>query len=372
MKKDLKLNPASGIPLAQQIREQMARLITKGELQEGDLLPPVRLLASQLKINVNTVRVAYQRLEQDGLVKTSQGVGTRILPLNINRMMRLARADTTNTVGVILPALNPFYYTFLQGLESVADENQTMLLVCLTHEGKDELRSFAQLSAHKVDGIIAASSPLYELIKTSSKSTADLPIVTADWPECTGYSVLMDLKNAGEEATRHLIGHGHRRIGLITPGIEYSNVQPVNEGYVQALKNAGIELDEALIVRVDDFELDSGKQGARLLLALSDPPTAIFTTSDLLALGAMQAIRESGLHIPRDIALTSANDIAFAELAQPALTTARMPAYELGRESMKMLALLIAGKKPPRKRLTLPTSLVIRDSCGSHQEGLGA
>lgn len=367
MTNDLKLNPASGIPLAQQIREHMARLITKGELREGDLLPPVRSLAAQLTINVNTVRVAYQRLEQDGLVKTSQGVGTRILPLNINRMIRLARAETTNTVGVILPALNPFYYTFLQGLESVADENQTMLFLCLTHQGKDELRSFAQLSAHKVDGIIAASSPLYERVKTSSASAAELPMVTADWPDCTGYSVLMDLKNAGEEATRHLIEHGHRRIGLITPGFGGSNILPVNQGYEQALKNAGIEVDEDLIARVDDFELDSGKQGARQLLGLPKPPTAIFTIADLLALGAMQTIRESGLHVPRDVALASVNDIAFAELAQPALTTARLPAYKLGLESMKMLALLIADKKPPRKRLTLPTSLVIRESCGCPQ-----
>lgn len=367
MTNNIVLNPAGGIPLAQQIREQMARSITKGELREGDLLPPVRLLAAQLKININTVRAAYQRLEQDGLVKTSQGVGTRVLPLNINRMMRLARAETTNTVGVILPALNTFYYTFLQGLETVANQNQTMLFVCQHHDTQDLLRPFAQLSAHKVDGIIAVSSPLNELITTASVSTATLPIVTADWPDCTGYCVQMDLKNAGEETTRHLIGHGHRRIGLITTRVEYSNVRPVNQGYEQALKQARIKSDEALIAFVDDFGLESGRQGARQLLALPEPPTAIFAIADQLALGAMQTIRESGLQIPRDVAVASFNDIDFAELAQPALTTARAPAYELGIESMKMLALLIAGRKPPKKRLTLPTSLVIRDSCGSHQ-----
>lgn len=366
MTNDIVLNPTNGIPLVQQIREQVAMLITNGELREGDLLPPVRALAAQLKVNVNTVRHAYQRLEQDRLVKTAQGVGTRVLPLNINRIMRLALAEATNTVGVILPALNPFYYPFLQGLETVANQNQTMLIVCQHHEGQEMLRRFAQLSAHKVDGIIVASFPLYEFVQAHSTATTNLPIVTADWPDSTGYSVQMDLKNAGEEPTRHLIGHGHRRIGLITTRIEHSNVQPLYQGYEQALKEAGIKLDESLIARVDDFGLESGRQGARQLLGLAKPPTAIFTITDQIALGAMQTIREAGLQVPQDVAVASFNDIDFAELAQPALTTVRAPAYELGRETMKMLALLIAGKKPPKKRLTLPTSLVIRDSCGSH------
>lgn len=361
------LNHANGIPLAQQIREQLAMMITKGELEEGELLPPVRTLAAQLKINVNTVRHAYQRLEQDRLVKTAQGVGTRVLPLNINRIMRLARAETTNTVGVILPALNPFYYPFLQGLEDVANQNQTMLIVCQHHEGQEMLRRFAQLSAHKVDGIIVVSYPLYEVIQTHFTSTPDLPMVTADWPDSTGYCVQMDLKNAGEEATRHLIGHGHRRIGLITTRIDNSNVRPLNQGYEQALKKAGIKLDESLIARVDNFGLDAGRQGARQLLGLAKPPTAIFAITDQIALGAMQVIREAGLQVPQDVAVASFNDIDFAELAQPALTTVRAPAYELGRETMNMLALLIAGKKPPKKRLTLPTSLMIRESCGCRQ-----
>lgn len=368
MTNDIILNPTNGTPLAQQIREQLAMLITKGELREGDLLPPVRLLAAQLKVNVNTVRHAYQRLEQDRLVKTAQGVGTRVLPLNIKRIIQMARAETTNTVGVILPTLrSPFYFSFLEGLEAVANQNQTMLFVCQPHDGKDPLHPFAQLSAHKVDGIIAASIPLYELVRTSFTSMTELPIVTADWPDCTGYCVQMDLKNAGEESTRHLIGHGHRRIGLITTRVEHSNVLPLNHGYEQALKKAGIKFDEALIARVDDFGLAAGRQGARQLLGLAKPPTAIFTITDQIALGAMQAIREGGLQVPQDVALASFNDIAFAELAQPALTTAKAPAYELGREAMKMLALLIAGKKPPKKHLTLPTSLMIRESCGCRQ-----
>ena len=129
------LNPASGVPLAQQLREQLATRITSGELRAGDRLPAVRLLAAELKLNVNTVRLAYQRLEKDGLVRTAQGVGTQILPLNAKRLMQLARTEITNTVGVILPSLNsPFYYSFLQGVESIAQQHRTMLLVCQAHD----------------------------------------------------------------------------------------------------------------------------------------------------------------------------------------------------------------------------------------------
>ncbi|MFH1184918.1 MAG: substrate-binding domain-containing protein [Chloroflexota bacterium] len=293
---------------------------------------------------------------------------TRILPLNPNRLMRLARTEITNTVGVLVPDMgNPFYYPFLQGVETIAHKNQTMLFVCDSHDELQEmLRAFAQLAAQHIDGIIAVSAKLNELVSQRSLPSAVLPVVTADWPDCTGYSVQMDLKNAGVEATRHLVQHGHRRIGLITHYGDASNVRPVNQGYAAALKAAHIHMDESLIARVRGWDLEAGRQGAQQLLGLPKPPTAIFAMADMLALGGMEAIHKAGLQIPRDIALTSFNNIAFAGLVQPALTTVMAPAYELGREAMKMLQLLIAGKQPARKRVTLPTSLVIRESCGRH------
>ncbi len=365
---EFNLTPASGIPLAQQIRQYYSRSIASGKLHAGDLLPAVRALAGQLGVNVNTVRQAYSRLERDGLVKTSQGVGTQVLDLDPNRLLRMARAETTNSVGLILPDLgNPFYYPFLQGVESVAHQDQTLLLVCNTHDDqRDMLRSFAQLSAQHIDGIIAAACNLCDFLPSAAGRNAALPLVTADWPECSGYSVQMDLANAGYLATRHLIDHGHRRIGLITVDRLPVNVRPVNDGYERALHSARLQVEPSLITRIGTWDMESGRQAAERLIGLPQPPTAIFAIADMLALGAMEAVQRAGLRIPQDLALTSFNDITFAALVKPALTTVAAPTYELGRQAMRMLNALRAGKIPARKRITLPTSLVIRESCGEH------
>jgi DNA-binding LacI/PurR family transcriptional regulator len=176
--------------------------------------------------------------------------------------------------------------------------------------------------------------------------------------------VLIDLENAGYLATRHLVEHGHRRVGFITVALESANVSPVNNGYRRALGEAGIEHDAKLVVSQLSFELQSGVEGGRKLLALEKPPTAIFAISDMLAIGAMQAIKSAGLRVPQDIALAGFNDIPLAGMVEPPLTTVSAPAQAAGREAMKMLGKLIIGERPERECVLLPTSLVVRQSCG--------
>ena len=153
-------------------------------------------------------------------------------------------------------------------------------------------------------------------------------------------------------------------MGLITFASDASNVLPVNAGYSRALREAGLGEDAGLIAREFGFAIESGGDGARKLLASAQPPTAIFAISDMLALGAMRAIKAAGLRVPHDIALAGFNDIPMAGMVDPPLTTITAPADAAGREAMKMLQGLIAGKQPLQKRMVLPTSLVVRQSCG--------
>jgi LacI family xylobiose transport system transcriptional regulator len=144
------------------------------------------------------------------------------------------------------------------------------------------------------------------------------------------------------------------------------NILPINEGYARALREVEIQSDPCLVAAVRGFRMDDGAEGARQLIRLMDPPTALFAIADMLALGAMSAIKEAGLRIPHDIALTSFNDIPIAGLVDPPLTTVAAPAREMGLEAMNMLQSLIAGKRPAHKTIRLPTTLVIRQSCGVH------
>jgi DNA-binding LacI/PurR family transcriptional regulator len=367
------VNPRLEATLTQQLKGQLTWLIASGQLEPGDILPSVRRLARHLSINMNTVRSAYQKLGTDGLVETRQGLGTSVLSYDPGRMAQMASSLHSHTVGVIIPSLsNPFYHSLLQGVEYVASQAQTMLFMCVTHDDPgDARRYFAQMAVKNVDGIILASHNDEPFLSpgavNSPQGLPRLPFVAVDWPDSAGYVVLLDLENAGYQAARHLLEHGHRRVGLITYVADIANVRPVNRGYLRALQEAGIERDPDLIAPVQGFDMTAGSEGARVLLARERPPTAIFAIADMLAIGAMRAIRKAGLRIPQDIAMTSFNDIPLAALVDPPLTTVSAPTVQMGQAAMKMLQSLIAGKRPAHKRLTLPTSLVIRQSCGAHE-----
>jgi DNA-binding LacI/PurR family transcriptional regulator len=189
-------------------------------------------------------------------------------------------------------------------------------------------------------------------------------LVTVDWPGCRGYSVQIDLELAGYQATQHLLAHGHRRIGLVTFAMQPANVSPIHLGYQRALEETGLRVDPDLIAGVPGFDMASGAKGAVRLLALPQPPTAIFAIADTLALGALKAIKLAGLRIPEDIALAGFNDTPLAALVEPPLTTVAAPAVELGRQAMSMLQDLITGVKPSKRQIVLPTAPVIRRSCG--------
>lgn len=370
--KYININPHLDTTLAQQLTQQFTWLIATGQLKPDEMLPSVRQVAHQLQINLHTVRSAYLKLAADGLVEIHQGKGTRILPYETQRMAKIANEVRSHTIGVIIPSFtNPFYHPFLQGIESITHQNQTMLFICLTHDDPEEVqRSYAQLAAKNVDGLILAShddSPFLQPQKRSGiQQTQMLPLVAVDWPESTGYAVLLDLENAGYQATRHLLEHGYRRVGLITYALELPNIRPVNQGYRRALHESGLMADECFIARVHGFDTSAGAEGTRTLLAQKDPPTAIFAITDLLAIGAMHTAKQAGLRIPQDLAIVGFNNIPMAAWVSPPLTTVNAPAYQMGQKAMKMLHSLVAGKRPRRKQIHLPTRLVIRQSCGVH------
>jgi LacI family repressor for deo operon, udp, cdd, tsx, nupC, and nupG len=320
---------------------------------------------------MHTVRSAYQRLERDGLVQTQPGAGTRVLEFDPRKLGTLNGRTRSYTVGVILPGMsNPYYHDFLRGVEEWIDRQQLLLFVCDAHEDPQEFkRYFAQLSARKVDGIIVASFDLHRLL--GPKPFPALPLVTVDWPGCAGPVVNFDLEQAGYLAVRHLLEHDYRRIGLVTFTKENANVVQMNAGVARALLEAGIPLDESLIARVPGFDLSCGELGARQLMTLDEPPQAIFTVADTLALGVLKMLKTNGKRVPAEVALASLNDISVAGLVEPALTTVAMPARQIGLEAMKMLYQLIEGEEPEIDPLTLPTRLVIRESCGCHPPTAG-
>jgi LacI family transcriptional regulator len=164
----------------------------------------------------------------------------------------------------------------------------------------------------------------------------------------------------GLEATAHLLSLGHRRIATITGALEQDNAIARLAGYRAALIRAGAPTDDELVY-VGAYGVTSGYEGAQRLMALDDPPTAIFASSDDTALGALRALREAGLVVPRDVSLVGFDDLPIAPWIDPALTTVRQPLAEMGATAVDLVhrARTASGHT---LRTELATSLVLRAS----------
>jgi len=167
------------------------------------------------------------------------------------------------------------------------------------------------------------------------------------------------------QAVEHLLALGHRRIGLIAwPEVSLTGHYRY-QGYVAALQTAGISPDPAWIARTEHTEA-SGRQAMRVLLSLPPDrrPTAVVALSDLMAIGAINAIYEAGLQPGRDVAIVGFDDIPTAQYLQPPLTTLRQPIAEVGRRMVNMLLRLIRGEELTERQALLPPTLIVRDSSG--------
>lgn len=163
-------------------------------------------------------------------------------------------------------------------------------------------------------------------------------------------------------AVQHLIGLNHRKIAMITNApLTYTSAQQRKSGYVQAMREAGLEINESLI-REGNYTPASGLRAMNELLEQKSRPTAVFVASDVVAVGAVQAIKRSGLRIPEDLAVVGFDDVPFAEYYDPPLTTIRLPAFGLGWAAGERLVRLIQGEGLDQTGLLLDSELIVRSS----------
>jgi len=172
----------------------------------------------------------------------------------------------------------------------------------------------------------------------------------------------IDAVSGSASAVNHLIEHGHRRIGLITnAALEYTSAQQRRLGYLNSLKQAGIEPDDSLM-QAGNYTSASGFTAMQKLLEVSPRLTAVFVASDVVSLGAIRAIKQAGLRIPQDIAVVGFDNIPMADYFDPPLTTVRIPSYGLGWASGERLVRLVQGEVLDQEGMLLESELVVRNS----------
>lgn len=361
----IKINLNSDIPLVTQLVQKITWLIASGELKPGDHLPPIRQMADFLGINMHTVRAAYQRLEADLLVSMRTKHGTVVLNYESGNFVEENSGISSFLIGVILPAPAPVYDAYLQGILQAASELRLMPVTCFAYDNPlmtDRLLN--QLLAKHVDGFIITSTSSEKFVKNPEWMDPLPPIVFVDTPDISRNCLLFDSENAAFLATTHLLEHGYAEVGLLTSPLEWANVAQCYTGYQNALEKYNLSFNPDWMLEVSDFSQKSGYEGALEFLKRGRPPRAIFAISDLLAMGAMQALQASGYSVPGDVALAGYNNIEQAALVTPPLTTASLPAYEMGLQAVRLLHDLINGRKSGSQPIRLSTSLVIRASCG--------
>lgn len=266
---------------------------------------------------------------------------------------------------VIADIDTPWALEVVRGAEQAAARAGVGLVLTTTHGtpvgGPRWMRT---LAARRSDGlvlVITAPAP------TAVEELAELhtPLVLLDpvgGSDPTLPTVGATNWAGGRAATEHLLGLGHRRIGIITGHEWLACSQERLEGYRAALGRAGVPVDEQL-VRFGDFHTAGGRQGAAALLDLEDPPTAIFAGSDLQACGVYEEVRARKMHVPDDLSVVGFDDISVCEYLAPPLTTVRQPLSEMASEAVR-LALELGHDDAPaaRSRLELATRLVVRES----------
>lgn len=278
-----------------------------------------------------------------------------------NELSRGLRLNRTSIVGMIIPDItNPFFPGLVRGVEDVAYKHQFRLVLCNTdNDPQKEATYLNQLRSFLPAGILIIPSP----DSTVAAAPGGPPIVCVDRrPEnWKGDMVTVANREGSYKATRHLLDMGHRRIGVITGPEHLTNAMERLRGFRQAMNDAKIPIAPEYIQEAR-FDRVSGYTAALRLLQLLPRPTAIFAMNDLMAMGALLAIRESRLACPADVSLLSFDGLEQTELTDPALTAVYQPGYQIGYTAAGLLVERIQGLKAAPREIVLQTELRIRNS----------
>ena len=283
-----------------------------------------------------------------------------------NLVARSLQSNRTHLVGVIVDRMqSPFAAATVQGIQDGLRNAGYSISIAYSNRDTDlAVEAINSFYSHQVDGMIILNSWLHTY-NDPILALQDRPFVFVNrvFGSCAQNCVGPGDRFGAQLATQHLVNLGHKRIAYINGMEEWVEAQERLSGYKEVLLKHGLPVDKALI-RHGDWGEESGYRAGRDLLSLDQPPTAIFAANDIMALGVIYAAQEAGVKIPEDLALVGYDDRDFAAWIKPALTTVRMPSYEMGRAAARLLMEQFSGEEL-EDATQVPGELIIRESCGA-------
>lgn len=277
-----------------------------------------------------------------------------------NQQARSLRSRRTYTLALLITDFtNPFWTTVARGVEDKATENNFSVILCNTDEDVTKEQRYVKILLEKrVDGVVAAPA--------SSKGAhfaqlraQHVPYVLIDrrLDQLDTDVVLCENQETSRELIASLLADGHRRIAIITGPEHISTADERLKGYRQALEQAGVSLDPALIRR-GPFTQQTGQDSTRELLALPNPPTAIFACNNFIAFGTLITLNEQGIQMPEQMKLVAFDEIPLLSVVAPSLTVAVQPAYQMGAIATELVIKQILGGQHEPQEVTLKPSII--------------
>ena len=283
-----------------------------------------------------------------------------------NSLARSLAMSATNTIGVAIPTFaNHYFSEVVRSIENECMRNGLMMLFSDTHDDPDqELKIVQAFHQRRVDGVVLAPADDGRLESLAYLRNSKIPTVLVDHLLTQGFDqVGVKNKLAVQELISHLISHGHTRIGFIAGATWNSTSAERLDGYRAALASFGLPFDEGL-VRCGESAIEPARVASKQLLFLDSRPTAIMTSNNLMTIGAMRALREAKIDVPRDMAFVGFDDFDWADLFNPRLTVMAQPLEEIGAKALKLLIKRIKNPEGSRQTIRLQPTIQIRNSCG--------
>jgi DNA-binding LacI/PurR family transcriptional regulator len=283
-----------------------------------------------------------------------------------SQLARALRRDKTNMIGMIIPDItNPFFPAVVRGAEDVAFSNGYRLILCNTdNDHSKELVHLNELRTYLPAGLIVIPSNFSdltaqaEIYRKAGTGVVCIDRLPKNW---SGDSVTADNEAGAYNATRFLLQMKHTRLAAIAGPLHLTNSKERLEGFKRAVRESGLRLAPEYIQETT-FDKQGGHSKALVLLRLLPRPTAIFAGNDMIALGALLAIREVGLRCPEDVSLIGFDDLDLAETTNPSLSSVSQSGYQMGTTAARILLDRFDGDRGPAKHLVLQTSLKLRHS----------
>lgn len=350
--------PRPGVPLYRDVQNAMMDAIRAGIFQPGDRIPNTKQLSKDLSVSLVTAHRAMQELVANGYLERTQGRGTFVRDLPINAEPRIK-------IGIVMnpsASMADFYHSqLLEGMCQACRAQEMELLIMHPQER----------AQRGCQGYLCVNNSEDDLKHMHDTAGNQAPVISVGERSHLPQVRSVDVNNVdlAEQAVKHLLELGHRRVGYVGPNNQRTHSRERRQGFLMALEEVGVSEQEVAIVAVEDWRMtESEKMNLSRMLNRGDRPTAIVAGGYYLALDVYAAATRQGLILPNDLSVIGVDDPPSAAHLSPSLTTMQQPLVHLGQAAVTVLEESIRNVTKPERDLILRAELMVRHSTSSPPE----